>query len=142
MATFIQTDELNGTKVPSSATGILKDGWGIDATLAGFIIQNMTVTRARTTDQTQDQKGAVIGELDYDEREDLTLDVIGNTSSSTTDMENALLTGATVGDTAFSFNGKTWKIDNVTFTGTFNDKKKWQITAHRYVNFPGSSLSN
>ena len=68
MASFKETDEVsNGTLTPASAAGITKDGWGIDATLAGFIIQSANVTCSRITDPTQDQKGAVISELDYDQ---------------------------------------------------------------------------
>ena len=68
MATFKQTDEVaNGTLTPTSAEGITKDGWGIDAVLNGFIIQSANVTCSRITDPTQDQKGAVISELDYDQ---------------------------------------------------------------------------
>ena len=68
MASFIQTNEVaNGALTPTSAEGITKDGWGIDAVLNGFIIQSANVTCSRITDPTQDQKGAVISELDYDQ---------------------------------------------------------------------------
>ena len=138
MASFKQTSELEGTLTPASAEGITKDGWGIDATLTGFIIQSATVNCSRITDPTQDQKGAVISELDYDQKWDLTLDVIGNPGSSTVaDFEDAQI-GVEVGDTAFSWNGHTWKVDSVTYQGSFQDKKRYQITAHRYKNFPAS----
>ena len=68
MASFIQTNEIaNGTLTPASAQGMTKDDWGIDAVLTGFIIQSANVTCSRITDPTQDQKGAVISELDYDQ---------------------------------------------------------------------------
>ena len=139
MASFIQTNEVaNGALTPTSAEGITKDGWGIDAVLNGFIIQNANVTCSRITDPTQDQKGAVISELDYDQQWNLTLDVIGNPGSgSIADFEDAQI-GVDVGDTAFSWNGHTWKVDSVTYQGSFQDKKRYQITAHRYKNFPAS----
>lgn len=137
MATFIQTTELSGTLVPGTATGILKDGWGIDSTLSGFIIQNATVTHSRTEDITQDQKGAQIGALDYDARWDLTLDVIGNPpSGQVIAWENGNI-GIDVGDTAFSWGGHSWKVTGVTYTGSFQDKKRFSISAYRTVNFPG-----
>ena len=38
MATFTQTPELSGTLTPANAEGITNAGWGIDATLSGYII--------------------------------------------------------------------------------------------------------
>ena len=139
MASFNQTNEVaNGALTPTSAAGITKEGWGIDAALNGFIIQSANVTCSRITDPTQDQKGAVISELDYDQQWNLTLDVIGNPGSgSVADFEDADI-GISVGDTSFSWNGHTWKVDSVTYQGSFQDKKRLQITAHRYKNFPGS----
>ena len=139
MASFIQTNEVaNGALTPTSAEGITKDGWGIDAALNGFIIQSANVTCSRITDPTQDQKGAVISELDYDQQWNLTLDVIGNPGSGkVADFEDAQI-GVDVGDTAFSWNGHNWKVDSVTYQGSFQDKKRYQITAHRYKNFPSS----
>lgn len=138
MATFTQTNELTGTLTPTTAEGIKSDGWGIDATLSGYIIQNITVTGSRVTDNTQDQKGAVIGELDYDQQQTLSFDVIGN-PTSVSDAEDAKLPGLEVGDTGFTFNGHKWKIDSVTYTGSFQDKKRWNVTAHRWANFPAQS---
>lgn len=138
MATFTQTPELSGTITPTSAEGITNAGWGIDATLSGYIIQNITVTGSRVTDNTQDQKGAVIGELDYDQQWTLNFDVIGN-PSTVSDAEDANLPGLVVGDTGFTFNGHKWKIDSVTYTGSFQDKKRWNVTAHRWANFPAQA---
>jgi hypothetical protein len=137
MASFVQTDELNGTLTPTGAKGITKEGWGIDASLDGFIIQSATVTSSRSEDITQDQKGAQIGALDYDQRWDLTLDVIGNIASIAS-AEDASI-GIDIGDTSFSWNGHKWKVTGVTYTGSFQDKKRYSITAYRTVNFPAST---
>lgn len=51
--------------------------WGIDCTHSGFIIQSVDYTEDRVTDQTQDQKGRVVHELDYDKHYTCTLQVIG-----------------------------------------------------------------
>lgn len=133
MATFFQTDELtSGTKIPAGAIGIDKSGWGIDAVLEGFIIQSASVSHSRTEDITQDQKGAQVGALDYDERWDLQLDVIGNNKENGEDGD----IGIDVGDTTFKWNGHSWKVTGVTYQGSFQDKKRWTITAYRTACFP------
>lgn len=39
MATYIQTNDLTGTTVPTTAGTLIRDAqWGIDATLSGYII--------------------------------------------------------------------------------------------------------
>lgn len=137
MASFVQTDELNGTLTPTGAKGITKVGWGIDASLTNFIIQSATVTSSRSEDITQDQKGAQIGALDYDQRWDLTLDVIGDVTD-VAGAEDASI-GIDVGDTSFTWNSHKWKVTGVTYTGSFQDKKRYSITAYRTVNFPAST---
>ena len=60
MATFIQTNELTGTVKPDKAGTLIRDEqFGIDATLSGYIIQDVQINCNRITDTTQDQKGAV-----------------------------------------------------------------------------------
>ena len=135
MATYIQTDELTGTTIPSTAgTLIRKEQWGIDATLDGYIIQDVNITTSRMTDPTQDQKGAVVSELDYDCRWDGTMTVIGG---STEDPDE--LPGIATGDTTFTWDGKKWKIQSVQYTGNFQSKKVYQITFYRYKNFPAQA---
>ena len=84
------------------------------------------------TDTTQDQKGAVVSQLDYDKHYTLTLDLIGDTTAGS-NLES------TAGDTTFNYGGHKWKLNNVTYTGTYNDKKKWNVTAERWTNFPAQS---
>lgn len=135
MATFIQTNELTGTLVPSGAGSIIRDEqWGIDATLSGYIIQNVTITTNRIYDTTQDQKGAVVSELDYDEQQDMSMDVIGGNGA-----ESGELNGIVPGDTAFTWDGKKWKVRSVTYTGSFQDKKRYNITASRFRNWPANT---
>ena len=43
------------------------------------------------------------------------------------------------GDTTFEWAGKKWKVDSVTYQGTYNDKKKYSVSFHRYKNFPAQS---
>lgn len=133
MATYIKSEpSTNGTTQPSNAGSLIrKEEWGIDNTLTDVIIQSETITKEAVTDTTQDQKGAVVSQLDYDYHWTLALDVIGDTSAD-------VVADTNVGDTAFTYAGTKWKVTGVTYTGTYNDKKKWHITGERWVNFPSA----
>ena len=131
MATFIQTAELSGTLLPTGAGEIIrKEQYGIDAVLSGYIIQNVSISKSRTTDDTYDQKNSLVSQLDTDERYDLNMTVIGGSD------EDASLDGLVVGDTTFTWNGKKWKITSCTYNGVYNDKKSYSLTAFRTTNFP------
>ena len=133
MASFIQsTPSTNGTTHPALAGGLIRsEEWGIDNTLDNFIIQNEQINCEVITDTTQDQKGAVVSQLDYDKHWTLTCDLIGDASAGAGLSDN-------VGDYTFYYDGESWKIQSCTYTGTYNDKKKWSLTAERWINFPGA----
>ena len=132
MATFIQTDSVGGN---TTGNAIIQDAqYGIDAVLDGYIIQSVSVSKARTFDETYDQKNALISELDTDEQWSLSMTVIGGNGD-----EDATLDKIDVGDTAFTWNGKKWKVRDVTYNGTYNDKKSYTISAFRSANFPAQS---
>lgn len=134
MATFIQTDEVQGTTIPTTAGEIIrKEQYGIDAVLDGYIIQNVSISKSRTSDDTYDQKNALVSQLDVDERWDGSMVVIGGSD------EDADLEGLVTGDTAFTWNGKKWKITNVSYNGVYNDKKSYSINFFRTTNFPAQS---
>ena len=131
MATFIETNELSGVVLPTGAGDIIrKEQYGIDAVLSGYIIQNVSISKSRTSDDTYDQKNSLVSQLDTDERYDLNMTVIGGSD------EDASLDGLVVGDTTFQWNGKKWKITSCTYNGVYNDKKSYSITAFRTTNFP------
>lgn len=128
MATTIPASPMSVT--PSGAGSLIRENeWGIDNTLSGFIVQSEDIAEEVITDTTQDQKGAVVSQLDYDKHWTLTLGVIGDTGA----------TLPVVGDITFSYGGHTWKVNGVTYTGAYNDKKKWSITAERWTNFPSGT---
>lgn len=132
--TFIQTDELSGTLIPTGAGEIIrKEQYGIDAVLSGYIIQNVSISKSRTSDDTYDQKSSLVSQLDLDERWDMSMTVIGGSD------EDATLAGLVVGDTTFAWNGKRWKITSCQYNGSYNDKKSYSITAFRTTNFPQQS---
>ena len=140
MATFIKSDPSNGTSgtLPTDAGSLIRDAqWGINNSLSGWIIQSESITREAITDTTQDQKGAVVSQLDYDEHFTLTLNMIGGTGGSGDGTEDTAL--PEIGDTAFAYAGKNWKVTNVTYNGSYQDKKSYTVTAERWHNWPAQA---
>lgn len=132
MSTFIQTNDLTGSVKPNTAGTLIRDEqFGIDATLSGYIIQNVTISKTRVYDETYDQKNSLVSELDTDEQWTVSMTVIGGDGN-----EDATIPGITVGDTAFEFNGKKWKVRSCTYNGTYNDKKSYSLELFRSSNFP------
>ena len=132
--TFIQTDSFTAT-TPTDAGTLIRDAqWGIDATLSGYIIQNVSVSKTRVYDETYDQKNSLVSELDTDEQWTASMTVIGGDGN-----EDATIPGITVGDTAFEFNGKKWKVRSCTYNGAYNDKKSWSLELFRSTNFPAQA---
>ena len=131
MATFIKSEpSMNGTTKPTDAGSLIRgDEWGIDNTLSGFIVQSEDIAEEVIQDVTQDQKGAVVSELDYDKHWTLTLGLIGDTNATLPE----------VGDITFTYANAKWKVNSVTYTGAYNDKKKWSVTCERWINFPPQS---
>lgn len=131
MATFIKSEpSMNGTTKPTDAGQLIRGNeWGIDNELSGFIVQSEDIAEEVITDTTQDQKGAVVSQLDYDQHWTLTLGVIGDTAATLPE----------VGDITFTYAGHKWKVNGVTYTGAYNDKKKFSISAERWINWPPQS---
>lgn len=134
MATFIQTNDLSGATTPSDAGTLIRNAqYGIDAVLSGYIIQNVSVQKTRVYDETYSQKNALVSELDTDEQWTASMTVIGGDGN-----EDATIPGIVVGDTSFTWNNKTWKVRDVTYNGTYNDKKSYTLSLFRAKNFPAS----
>lgn len=140
MATFIETDgaRVTGATTPTTAGTIIRDAqYGIDSTINGYIIQSISLAHEAIKDTTQDQKNATVSELDLDHHYTATLEVIGGSSED----GSLSATGGNieVGDTSFSFAGKTWKVTGVNFNGSYQDKKKYSVTLERWTNFPSAT---
>ena len=131
MATFIQTNSFEATTPTNAGTLIRDSQWGIDATLSGYIIQNVSISKTRVYDETYDQKNSLVSELDTDEQWTASMTVIGGDGN-----EDATIPGITVGDTDFEFNGKKWKVRRCTYNGTYNDKKSYSLELFRSTNLP------
>ena len=140
MATFNKSDPSNGTSgtFPNTAGTMIKTAqWGVDNALSGWIIQSESITREAITDTTQDQKGAVVSQLDYDEHFTLTLNMIGGTGGSGDGTEDTKL--PQVGDIDFTYAERKWKVTNVTYNGSYQDKKSYTVTAERWHNWPAQT---
>lgn len=124
---------VSGDVQPDDSGSLVQGGqWGVDAELSGFIIQSEDVTKELVTDQTQDQKGRVVSEMDYDAHQTCTLGVIG---SGTPPAE-----GSVVSFKPDSYSAAVnWKVRSVQFAGAYNDKKKYTISLERWQNFPSAT---
>ena len=134
MAKIESVPSMGGTTLPNTAGDLIRGNeWGIDNTLADCIIQSENITEEAITDQTQDQKGAVVSELDYDHHWTLSLTLL-------CDKEKAPITGTgsafDVGDYTMTYANKKWKVKTVAYTGSYNAKKQYVVTAERWTNFP------
>ena len=136
MATFIQSEpSVNGTTNPTNAGSLIRGSqWGIDSTLSGFIIQDVTISEERITDTTQDQKGAVVSQLDYDKHWTMSMTVIGGDGS-----EDGSVSTIVAGDTTFEWAGHKWKVTNVTYRGNYQSKKMYDVSFERWACFPSQS---
>ena len=131
MAEFIQTNELSGGVLPTGAGDIIrKEQYGIDAVLSGYIIQNVSISKSRTSDDTYDQKNSLVSQLDVDCRWDMQMSIIGGSN------EDCELENLEVGDISFQWNGKKWKLTGITYQGSYDSKKAYTINAFRTQNFP------
>ena len=135
MAEFIESNPSMGeTTLPTNAGTLIRtEEWGIDNVLSNCIIQTENITESRMTDDTLDQKGSLVSQLDYDARWDLNLTFIGDSAKLPVTGDSS---GIAVGDMTFEYAGKKWKITSVAYTGTYNGKKQYTLTAFRTKHFP------
>lgn len=133
-------DISQGALVPTAAGDKVSDAsWGIDGVLSGFIIQSEDFNEDRSTDQTQDQKGRVVYDLDYDRHYTCSLQVIGNGTLpdvGSTTFQWYPTPEASKGATGSKVN---WKVQSITYNGSYNDKKKYTINLERWQNYPANS---
>ena len=76
---------MGGETKPGDAKGMMDNKgatWGIDNTIDNCIIQSESITSEDIVDDTQDQKGAMIGRLTYDKHWTLNLTLLTTTPSA------------------------------------------------------------
>lgn len=102
---------------------------GIQRTLENFVIETESITPADRSEEVPDQNGAIADEINYDIRTNLRLTV--RSAKATVSAPPAV-----AGSASFSYDDKLWKVDDVEEAGTYNGLRRWNINAHRYVNYP------
>ena len=108
--------------VPASAdTGT----YGISETVSGITIESITKTESPQTETVPDQANAVVNEITYDKRVDLKLTYRGTKLAETN--------GCVTVDSVKYF------VDSHEEAGTYNGLKRYNLSAHRFNNFPAAS---
>ena len=123
----------------TNPAGISGSPRGISNTLDGFVVENEEFNESPVQEDFDDQNGARADEKVYDTRVDLNLTVYGKTAAA--DIEKVLTAIANSGGKKIAYAGKSWKVDSCREAGTYNTRRRWTITAHRYDNFPAQSGS-
>ncbi len=128
------------TLVPTAAGDKVSGAsWGIDGVTDGFIIQSEDFTEDRSTDQTQDQKGRVVYDLDYDRHYTCTLQVIGDGDLPDVGLTSFQWYPTPAKSKNAEGNKVNWKVQSITYNGSYNDKKKYTINLERWQNYPANS---
>lgn len=131
---IISAPSLSGGTLPSDAGSIIRgDEWGINSTLSNCIIQSEDISYQRMSDTTYDQKGATVSQLDIDEQWTLNLSFLCDYTHNPIDSANPAVK---VGQIDFQYGGHTWKVTGISYSGAYNAKKMYTLTAERYKNFP------
>ena len=120
--------------VPTSISGSPR---GIQNTLANFVIENEEFNETPVQEDFDDQNGARADEKVYDNRKDITLTIYGaNANADVDDLKTAI---ATSGGFTITYGGAKYKIDSIREAGTYNQRRRWTITGHKFDNFPPQS---
>lgn len=125
--------------MPTSPAEIKGSPRGITNTLTGFVVESESINDAPVQEEFDDQGGARADEQVYDNRVDLKLTVYGATSSASIgSVVVAMPTGYTGKRIKYpSGSGGVWyKVDNVEEAGIYNGRRRWNITGHKFDNFP------
>lgn len=113
---------------------------GISNTLSGFVIESENITETPVQEDFDDQNGARADEQVYDTRYDLRLTVYGaSASAAITSIVVPFSSSDAKKGKKIVYANYTWKVDNCEEAGTYNGRRRWNISAHRYNNFPAQS---
>jgi len=104
---------------PSAAT---TEEYGVSTTITGATIESETITTTPQVETVPDQKNAVVNEIVYDTRVDLKLTYRGTKLTET----NGCVT----------YNSTKYAVDSHEEAGSYNGLKRYNLSAHRYDNFP------
>ena len=99
--------------------------YGISETVSGITIESITITDSPQTERVPDQANAVVNEIAYDKRTDLKLTYRGTKLAET----NGCVT----------VDGVKYFVDSHEEAGSYNGLKRYNLTGHKYNNFPAQS---
>ena len=99
--------------------------YGIPVTATGITIESITITETPQTETVPDQANAVVNEITYDKRVDLKLTYRGTKLTET----NGCVT----------VDGVKYFVDSHEEAGTYNGLKRYNLTGHKFNNFPAQS---
>jgi hypothetical protein len=109
---------------PSFTTSIR----GVDKTYSGGSIEDYTITTSPIAEQVPDQYGAIACEMVYDHRVDLSVT-----------MHAAGATAPTFSGDTITFDSVNYHVDSVAEAGSYQNVKRWTVTAHRFDNTPSGT---
>lgn len=111
---------------------------GVHNTLAGFVIESETITETPIREETDDQYGRRANEEVYDTRTELRLTIFGKNGAP--DINSVISTFAGAAQYKYiTYGGAIYVVDSIEEAGTYNGKRRWNISAHKYDNFPPQS---
>lgn len=96
--------------------------YGISETVSGITIESLSKTSSPLAEPVPDQKNAVVNEIKYDTRTDIRLTYRG--------------TKLTESDGVVTVDGVKYFVDSHEEAGTYNGLKRYNLTAHKFDNFP------
>ncbi len=96
--------------------------YGISTTVENITIESLSITPSPVSEPVPDQANAVANEIVYDERIDLRMTYRG-TKLTETDHN------VTIGNVKY-------RVDSHEEAGTYNGLQRYNLTAHRFTNFP------
>ena len=99
--------------------------YGIGTATTGITVESETITETQMVEPVPDQKNATVNEIVYDTRKDLKLTYRGTKLTAT----NGVIT----------YNSVKYAVDSHEDAGTYNSLKRYNLSAHRFDNFPANS---
>ena len=106
---------------------------------ANFVVESETITETPVQEDFDDQSGARADEQVFDTRTDLKLTVYAATAAAKiSDIVVAMPTGYTGKRIKYpnTTGGAYYKVDSAEEAGTYNGRRRWNISAHKFNNFP------
>lgn len=104
--------------VPATVHGT----YGISTTVTNITIESLTITESPVSEPVPDQANAVANEIIYDTRKDLRMTYRGTKLTET--------------DGNVTINNVKYRVDSHEDAGTYNGLHRYNLSAHRFTNFP------